>query len=111
MRQVSVHGWSNKLLRRLGLVATAATSACSATPAASSGSTLKGSFNFYSGGDVNIEQLWTKDIIPAFEKQYPGVTVHYVFSSHGKNDTTALDTVGVAVKAIGSSTQSARRTW
>jgi putative spermidine/putrescine transport system substrate-binding protein len=70
--------------------------------AASSGaaktSGLSGSFTFYSGGDVNIQDLWTKQLIPAFEKANPGVHIKYVFASHGTTDITTLDSVGLSVK-------------
>lgn len=59
---------------------------------------LHGSFAFYSGGDVNVQALWTKVLIPAFEQAYPHVNVDYVFDSHGIDDVTTLAKVALAEK-------------
>jgi len=59
---------------------------------------LHGSFAFYSGGDVNIQALWTSSLIPGFEHQYPNVKVDYVFDSHGIDDVTTLAKVALAEK-------------
>jgi len=59
---------------------------------------LSGSFAFYSGGDVNIAQLWQDVLIPSFERAYPHVKINYVLSEHGVDDITTLDKVAVAVK-------------
>jgi putative spermidine/putrescine transport system substrate-binding protein len=58
---------------------------------------LQGSFTFYSGGDVNIQDLWTKMLIPEFQKQYPGIKIKYVFSSHGDADIPTMERVTLAV--------------
>jgi putative spermidine/putrescine transport system substrate-binding protein len=72
--------------------------AASASSSAGKGSGLQGSFNFYSGGDVNIQDLWTKQLIPAFEKANPGVKIKYVFSSHGDADIPTLERVALSVQ-------------
>lgn len=54
--------------------------------------------NVYVSGDVNVEDLYTKSLIPGFEKANPGDKVKLIFSEHGVNDTTTLDRIGVAVK-------------
>jgi putative spermidine/putrescine transport system substrate-binding protein len=79
-----------------------ASSAHSATPKAvhahGVNTSLHGSFAFYSGGDVNIQQLWEDSLIPSFERAYPHIKVDYVFSEHGVSDITTLDRVAQAVK-------------
>jgi len=55
--------------------------------------------NVYVSGDVNVEDLYTKSLIPGFEKSHPGDKVKLIFSEHGVNDTTTLDRIGAAVKA------------
>jgi putative spermidine/putrescine transport system substrate-binding protein len=91
----------------LGLVPLGAGTAASASAradastlhdTAKAASSLQGSFAFYSGGDVNIQALWTNILIPGFERQYPNVKINYVFSSHGGDDVTTLDRVALAVK-------------
>ena len=55
--------------------------------------------NFYSGGDVNVKDLWENNLLPMYQKSHPGVTVNLVFSSHGDNDAATIDRMAAAKKA------------
>jgi putative spermidine/putrescine transport system substrate-binding protein len=59
---------------------------------------LHGSFAFYSGGDTNVESLWTNVLIPSFNRAYPHIKIDYVFDEHGVNDVTTLARVAQAVQ-------------
>jgi len=48
------------------------------------------SLTVYSSGDVNVQDLYNKVIIPAFKKANPGVTVKFIFSVHSVQDTAML---------------------
>ncbi len=57
------------------------------------GSGTKGNANtltVYSSGDVNVQSLYTKVLLPAFKKANPGVTVKFIFSVHSVQDTAML---------------------
>lgn len=72
------------------LVAFLVASACGgATPSAASPAAASAAptmadkeLNFYSGGDTNVQDLHTKQIIPAFEKA-TGIKVTFTFLEHG----------------------------
>lgn len=67
----------------------------STTPSASSPTTI----NLYSDGDTNVQSLWNNTLIPAFEKAYPAIKVHLVFSVHGGNDETTFARISAAIAA------------
>lgn len=52
----------------------------------------------YASGDVNVQNLWKKELIPGFQKANPGYKVNFTFDLHGQNDTTELAKLGAAVK-------------
>lgn len=52
----------------------------------------------YASGDVNVQNLWQKNIIPNFEKTNKGIYVKFIFSEHGTDDGTTLARIGAAVK-------------
>jgi putative spermidine/putrescine transport system substrate-binding protein len=54
--------------------------------------------NLYASGDVNVQSLWQKYLIPGFEKTNKGIKVNLIFSEHGTQDTTTLARIGAAVK-------------
>jgi putative spermidine/putrescine transport system substrate-binding protein len=54
--------------------------------------------NLYASGDVNVQSLWQKYLIPGFEKQNPSIKVKLIFSEHGQQDTPTLARIGAAVK-------------
>jgi len=55
--------------------------------------------NFYSGGDVNVQNLWQNDILPAYRKACPNVTLNLVFSEHGTGDQLTFDRIAAAKQA------------
>lgn len=54
--------------------------------------------NFYSSGDVNVRDLWEKNLIPMYEKQNPNVKVNLVFSASSSAGAT-VDRMAAAAKA------------
>ncbi len=55
--------------------------------------------NIYSGGDVNVKDLWEQNLIPMYQKAHPNVRLNLVFSPHGAGDQATLDRMAAAVKA------------
>lgn len=53
----------------------------------------------YSEGDVNVKDLWEKNLIPMFQKANPNIKVNLVFSSHGANSQSTIDRMAAAKKA------------
>lgn len=87
-----------------GTTPTAAAAAAGATPTtapvaqgASTGGAI--TLNHYLSGDVNIRDLWTKSLIPAYQKVNPNVTINMVFDEHGSADATTFDRIAAAKKA------------
>jgi putative spermidine/putrescine transport system substrate-binding protein len=71
------------------------TAAAAPVPATNGAVTL----NHYLSGDVNIRDLWTKSLIPAYQKVTPSVTINMVFDEHGSADATTFDRVAAAKNA------------
>lgn len=77
-----------------------AAASSTATPAASAAaSTGPVTLNHYLSGDVNIRDLWTKSLIPAYHKTNPNVTINMVFDEHGSADATTFDRIAAAKNA------------
>ncbi|HVC34372.1 MAG TPA: polyamine ABC transporter substrate-binding protein [Chloroflexota bacterium] len=74
----------------------AATVAPAATAAKASGPVT---VNYYLSGDVNIRDLWSKSLIPAYQKVQPNVTIAMTFSEHGAGDQTTFDRLAAAKQA------------
>ncbi len=90
--------------RTVGLRATlallfAAALGWAAAQAAPCGTSDKVTINFYSGGDVNVQNLWQNDILPAYKAVCPNVTLNLVFSEHGTGDQLTLDRIAAAKQA------------
>ena len=81
--------------RRLVTIAAVATAAvlalasCAAEGGDSSSSSTNTVRVFISGG-ANIQDLWQKSLIPAFEKDHPGYTVSVTLDLHGQHDTQTI---------------------
>lgn len=56
-------------------------------------------FTFASGGDVNIQDLWQKTLLPAWKSACPTVTVTFTFDTHSANANLDVAKVGAALKA------------
>lgn len=80
------------------VAATTGTSATTApSVAASTGGPVK--LAFYLGGDVNIQDLWTKNLLPMYKKVQPNVSFDFVFSEHGLGDQGTFDRIAAAKQA------------
>lgn len=55
--------------------------------------------NFYSGGDVNVQDLWANNLIPMYKKVAPNVNINLVFSEQGTADQATFDRMAAAKKA------------
>jgi len=71
----------------------------SSTSAATCGVTEPVTINFYTGGDVNVHDLWANDVLPAYKKVCSNVTVNLVFSEHNANDQLTFDKIAAAKQA------------
>jgi ABC-type glycerol-3-phosphate transport system substrate-binding protein len=71
----------------------------SATSASACGTSDPVTINFYSGGDVNVHDLWANDILPAYKKVCSNVTVNLVFSEHSSGDQLTFDKIAAAKQA------------
>lgn len=71
----------------------------SAAPAAFACPTGSDGFTLASGGDVNIQNLWQKDLIPAWEKVCPNTKITFTFDTHSANANLEVAKIGAAIKA------------
>ncbi|GAB3913646.1 ABC transporter substrate-binding protein [Microlunatus endophyticus] len=51
----------------------------------------------YAGADTNIQDLWTKTLIPGFKKA-TGITVNFQFDLHGQNSDQILNKIAAATQ-------------
>ncbi|WP_415856581.1 extracellular solute-binding protein [Sinomonas sp. G460-2] len=86
-----------KLTTALGATAAIAATALaltgcaqSSTSAASSGDAGSKTVRVFISGDTNIQNLWEKDLGPAFEKANPGYKVQVTIDLHGEHDAQTL---------------------
>ncbi len=80
----------------------AAGSSGSAAPAGDTGWTCPAaadSFTFASGGDVNIQDLWQKTLLPAWAKACPNIKINFVFDTHSANANLDVAKIGAAIKS------------
>ncbi|MFJ4164357.1 extracellular solute-binding protein [Microbacterium sp. NPDC089698] len=86
----------------LGLAAAAvALAACApvsstGAPASSAGAT---SLTVFISGDTNVQDLWEKGIIPAYESAHPGASVRTTIDLHGEHDQQTVAKLVTATKA------------
>jgi putative spermidine/putrescine transport system substrate-binding protein len=78
---------------------TAAASNPSAGGSSSAGSGTPEHLTVFISGDTNVQDLWDKSLIPAFEKQYPNITVSTTIDLHGEHDAQTQANLASAVKA------------
>lgn len=52
----------------------------------------------YAGADTNIQDLWTKTLIPGFEKANPGKKITFQFDLHGDNSDQILNRIAAATQ-------------
>jgi putative spermidine/putrescine transport system substrate-binding protein len=63
------------------------------------GTSTSTTLTLYSSGDVNIQHLWNNTLIPAFEKAYPSINVHLIYSEHGTSNDTTFARISAAIAA------------
>lgn len=100
------------MTRRRPLAALAAAAAtavllagCAPTPAASVGAASRavtdaqGTVTVFISGDTNVQTLWEKALIPAFEAANPGASVTTTLDLHGEHDAQSLAKLSSATAA------------
>jgi len=68
-------------------------------PAAFTCPTGTDGFTLASGGDVNIQNLWQKNLIPAWEKACPNTKITFTFDTHSANANLDVAKIGAAIKS------------
>jgi putative spermidine/putrescine transport system substrate-binding protein len=85
--------------------AAAAAPAATSAPAAAAAPTTapavaaSGDINLYVGGDVNIRDLWQKQLLPAYKKIKPNVNLTLIFDEHALAAQSVLDKLAAAKQA------------
>lgn len=87
-----------------GVLAAGSLAAIAAGPAGiASGSTKAGppagSITVFSQGDVNVENLWQKVLIPRYEKKFPEDRINLVFTTNSAENTDVYDELAASAKA------------
>jgi putative spermidine/putrescine transport system substrate-binding protein len=57
------------------------------------------SLTVFISGDTNVQDLWDKSLIPAFEKRFPNISVTTSLDLHGEHDAQTQANLASAVKA------------
>lgn len=57
------------------------------------------SLTVFISGDTNVQDLWDNGIIPAYEKENPGVTVNTTIDLHGEHDQQTVAKLTTATEA------------
>jgi putative spermidine/putrescine transport system substrate-binding protein len=78
---------------------TAAPTAAAAAPTTAAGTSGNTSVNLYVGGDVNIRDMWQKQLLPAYAKVQPNVNFQLVFDEHALSDQSVMDKLAGAKQA------------
>jgi putative spermidine/putrescine transport system substrate-binding protein len=79
--------------------AAAPTTAAAAAPTAAPGAPVAGDINLYVGGDVNIRDLWQKQLLPAYKKVKPNLNFTLVFDEHALSEQAVFDRLAAAKQA------------
>jgi putative spermidine/putrescine transport system substrate-binding protein len=80
---------------------TAAAPAAQATaaPTTAPAAAASGDINLYVGGDVNIRDLWQKQLLPAYKKIKPDVNLNLIFDEHALAEQSVFDKLAAAKQA------------
>jgi putative spermidine/putrescine transport system substrate-binding protein len=78
---------------------TAPPAAPTTAPAAAPTAPSTGDINLYVGGDVNIRDLWQKQLLPAYAKVKPGVNFQLIFDEHALSEQAVFDRLAAAKQA------------
>ncbi len=85
---------STVALATVALVSIALAGCAQSSTAATAGSTAASAasktVNVFISGDTNIQGLWEKSLIPAFETANPGYTVNVTLDLHGAHDAQTM---------------------
>src|SRR5579859_3846109 len=79
--------------------AAAPTTAPAAAPTTAPAAVSTGDINLYVGGDVNIRDLWQKQLLPAYKKVKPNVTLTLIFDEHALSEQSVFDKLAAAKQA------------
>jgi putative spermidine/putrescine transport system substrate-binding protein len=79
--------------------AAAPTTASASGPTAAPAAVATSDINLYVGGDVNIRDLWQKQLLPAYKKVKPAVTFTLVFDEHALSEQAVFDKLAAAKQA------------
>jgi len=84
-----------------GVAGTSGAAGSSGGPAPSAFSCPTGTdgFTLASGGDVNIQNLWQKNLIPGWEKACPNTKITFTFDTHSANANLDMAKIGAAIKS------------
>jgi putative spermidine/putrescine transport system substrate-binding protein len=83
--------------------AAAATAVPAAAPTTAPAAVAAGDINLYVGGDVNIRDLWQKQLLPAYKKVKPNVNLTLIFDEHALGEQAVFDKLAAAKQAGASS--------
>ena len=75
------------------------TAAPAAAPTTAPAAVSAGDINLYVGGDVNIRDLWQKQLLPAYKKIKPNVTLTLIFDEHALSEQSVFDKLAAAKQA------------
>jgi putative spermidine/putrescine transport system substrate-binding protein len=78
---------------------TAPAAAPTTKPAAAPAASSTGDINLYVGGDVNIRDMWQKQVLPAYAKVKPGVNFQLIFDEHALSEQAVFDRLAAAKQA------------
>src|SRR5262249_10950216 len=70
-----------------------------AAPTTAPAAAATGDINLYVGGDVNIRDLWQKQLLPAYKKVKPNVNFTLVFDEHALSEQAVFDKLAAAKQA------------
>jgi putative spermidine/putrescine transport system substrate-binding protein len=79
--------------------AAAPTTAPAAAPTTAPAAISTGDINLYVGGDVNIRDLWQKQLLPAYKKIKPDVNLTLIFDEHAQSEQSVFDKLAAAKQA------------
>src|SRR5438477_5833933 len=77
----------------------APTPAPAAAPTTAPAAASTGDINLYVGGDVNIRDLWQKQLLPAYKKVKPNINFQLVFDEHALSEQAVFDKLAAAKQA------------
>ena len=77
-------------------VGTTGLTACQGNGAVSSSNPK--ALNVYANGDTNVQDLWSKTLIPGFQSANSGVSINLQFDLHGDNSSQVLAKISAATQ-------------